>query len=86
MARPKIRVRFKYNIDTGEIEEFFVDDNQPSASEAAHDQRARAVASRLARAPDIRDAGPVRIAETEIHAPPSRSESQKDDATQTSKE
>ncbi len=61
--RPPVRIRFKYNIDTGEIEEFIIDDNAASASEEYHDKIARTVASRLGRNPDISDAGPGQLPE-----------------------
>lgn len=59
--RPRIRIQFKYNVDTGEIEEFIVDDNAMAASEAYHDEVAKAIAGRLGRHPDIDDAGPIRV-------------------------
>jgi len=59
--RPRVRIRFKYNVDTGEIEEFIIDDNAPAASEAYHDKVAQAIAGRLARHSEIEDAGPVRL-------------------------
>lgn len=59
--RPRIRIQFKYNVDTGEIEEFIVDDNARAASEAFHDKVAKAVAGRLGRRPDIDDAGPIPV-------------------------
>ncbi len=59
--RPPVRIRFKYNVDTGDIEEFIIDDNAAAASEAYHDKVARAIASRLGRESDIVDAGPVRL-------------------------
>ncbi|HEX5702662.1 MAG TPA: hypothetical protein VFX97_05550 [Pyrinomonadaceae bacterium] len=55
--RPAVRVSFKFNKDTGEIVEFIVDDNSPNASEEFHDRVAKAVSSRLARHPEIVDAG-----------------------------
>jgi len=55
--RPKIKVRFKYNIETGEVEEFIVDDNAPFASEEQHDQIARIIAQKISCHPDIYDAG-----------------------------
>lgn len=58
--RPKVRVRFKYNVDTGEIEEFIIDDNAPDRSESYHDQVARAFADPLGRHPEIEDAGRIR--------------------------
>ncbi|MDX9954943.1 MAG: hypothetical protein RBT75_12640 [Anaerolineae bacterium] len=59
-TRPRVRIRFRYNIDTGEIEEFIIDDQAATASEAYHDKVAHALASRLSRDPAIEDAGPVR--------------------------
>jgi len=61
--RPPVRIRFKYNVDTGEIEEFIIDDNAVSAGEEYHDKVAKSVAARLGRNPDITDAGPVRLPE-----------------------
>ncbi|MBN2332415.1 MAG: hypothetical protein JXO49_12575 [Deltaproteobacteria bacterium] len=55
--RPKVTIQFKYNMDTGEIEEFIVDDHASAASEQYHDQVAKAVAGRLGRNPEIADAG-----------------------------
>ncbi|HEY6190522.1 MAG TPA: hypothetical protein VIW80_22920 [Pyrinomonadaceae bacterium] len=63
--RPPIRISFKYNKDTGEIEEFIVDDNAPTASEALHDKIAEAISSRLGRRPEIEDAGNVRLPQIE---------------------
>ena len=61
--RPPVRIRFKYNIDTGEIEEFIIDDNAVTASEDYHDKVANVVAQHLAHEPHIEDAGPVRSLE-----------------------
>ena len=55
--RPRVRIRFRYNKETGEIEEFIIDDQAPAAPEAYHDKVARAIAGRLGRAPQIEDAG-----------------------------
>ncbi len=55
--RPRVTIRFRYNLATGEIEEFIVDDQAVTASEAYHDQVARAVAGCLDRRPQISDAG-----------------------------
>lgn len=63
--RPPIRVSFKYNKDTGEIEEFIVDDNAPTASETLHNRIAEAISSRLGRRPEIEDAGNVRLPQIE---------------------
>ena len=57
--RPPVRIRFKYNVDNGEVE-FIVDDNAASASEEYHEKVTRAVAGLLSRNPEIQDAGPVR--------------------------
>jgi plasmid stabilization system protein ParE len=66
--RPPIRISFKYNKDTGEIEEFIVDDNAPTASETLHDKVAEAISSRLGRRPEIEDAGNVRLPQIEPRA------------------
>ncbi|HEX8772804.1 MAG TPA: hypothetical protein VF735_04305 [Pyrinomonadaceae bacterium] len=63
--RPPIRISFKYNKDTGEIEEFIVDDNAPTASETLHNRIAEAISSRLGRRPEIEDAGNVRLPQIE---------------------
>jgi hypothetical protein len=57
--RPKVTISFKYNLDTGEIEEFIIDDHAPAARESYHDQVALSVASRLVANPEIADAGPA---------------------------
>ena len=62
--RPPVRIRFRYNRDTGDIEEFIIDDNAPAASEGYHDKIARLISSRLARSPEIEDAGPLRLDES----------------------
>jgi hypothetical protein len=56
--RPAVRIRFRYNKETGQIEELIVDDQAPEKSEDYHDKVAHAVASLLARQPEIEDAGP----------------------------
>jgi plasmid stabilization system protein ParE len=63
--RPPIRISFKYNKDTGEIEEFIVDDNAPTASETLHNKIAETISSRLGRRPEIEDAGNVRLPQIE---------------------
>lgn len=63
--RPPVRIRFKYNVDTGEIEEFIVDDNAASAPDSYHDAVARQVAGCLSRDVRLRDAGPGRLSEAE---------------------
>ena len=56
LTRPPIRIRLRFNIDTGEIE-FIIDDISPDRSEQYHDRIAHAIASFLDRNPEIRDAG-----------------------------
>jgi len=63
--RPRVRIRFKYNKDTGDIEEFIIDDNAPSASEEYHDKIAEAIAARLGSNPEIEDAGPIHLQQME---------------------
>jgi hypothetical protein len=58
-VRPPIRVRLRFNIDTGEIE-FIIDDISPDRSEDYHNKIAHTIASFLDRNPEIRDAGPIR--------------------------
>ncbi len=58
--RPPVRVRFRYNVDTGEIEEFIVDDNAPDRSEDYHNKVARAFAGQLSGNAEIEDAGRIR--------------------------
>jgi hypothetical protein len=58
--RPPVRIRFRFNLETGEIEEFIVDDQSPEASEDHHDEMARIVAGPLVRNPEIEDAGRIR--------------------------
>ena len=58
-ARPPIRIRFRFNMDTGEIE-FIIDDISPDRSEEYHNKVAHAIASFLDRNPEIKDAGAIR--------------------------
>ncbi|MET0648042.1 MAG: hypothetical protein ABW208_15605 [Pyrinomonadaceae bacterium] len=55
--RPSVRISFKYNKETGEIEDFIIDDSAPTASEEYHDSVARAVSKHLSRGAQIEDAG-----------------------------
>jgi hypothetical protein len=57
--RPPIRVRFHYNLETGDLE-FIVDDTEPDRSEDYHNKVADAIARFLARNPEIQDAGHIR--------------------------
>ena len=57
--RPSVRIRFRFDVETGEIE-LIVDDDSPDRSEEYHDKVAEAIASYLARHPDIEDAGAIR--------------------------
>lgn len=62
--RPPIKVRFHFNLETGEME-LIIDDNAPHLSEEYHDRIAAALASYLGRNPDIEDAGPRHLLEQE---------------------
>lgn len=57
--RPRVRICFRFNVDTGETE-FIIDDGSPDRSEEYHDNVAQAIASYLARRPEIEDAGAIR--------------------------
>ena len=57
---PGIKIKFSYNIDTGEIEQFIIDDQAPTASEDYHDKVANLIAQKLAKNPTIVDAGVIR--------------------------
>jgi len=59
--RPTIKVKFKYNIDTGQIEQFIIDDNAPTASEEYHDKVSKLIAQTLAKHPEVSDAGNIRF-------------------------
>ncbi len=59
--RPPVRVRFRYNLETGEVEEFIIDDNAPEQSEAYHDGVAEILAGRLGRRLEIQNAGAIRL-------------------------
>ncbi len=58
-SRPPVRIRFRFDIETGDVE-FIVDDNSPDRSDDYHDKVANAIASFLARHPEIQDAGHIR--------------------------
>jgi hypothetical protein len=67
MATPKrtpVTIRFRYNKESGEIEDFIIDDNTPNASEESHDKIADLIARQLGAKPDIEDAGPIRFGKT----------------------
>jgi hypothetical protein len=59
--RKPITIRFRFNQDTGQIEEFLIDDGDRTAPEAYHDRIARAIAGELFRRPEIVDAGEAAI-------------------------
>lgn len=85
--RPPVRIHFKYNIDTGDIEEFIIDDNAPAASEDYHDKIAKTIANELGHEPDIIDAGPVRLPQTQPQIKEiSPTEKEKDTLPEESKE
>jgi hypothetical protein len=56
-----ISIKFRFNKESGEIEDLIVDDNMPNASDSFHDQVAELIASQLGAKPLIRDAGPIRF-------------------------
>jgi len=56
--RPPVKIKFRFNLETGTVEQFIVDDNAVGASEDYHDRVALAVGDLLARNVEIRDAGP----------------------------
>ena len=56
--RPPVKIKFKYNLETGAIEQFIVDDNAAGASEEYHDQVALAIGDLLSRKAEIKDGGP----------------------------
>lgn len=59
--RKPVTIRFRFNKDTGQIEEFLIDDGDRAAPEAHHDKIARAIAGRLFRRPEIEDAGAASV-------------------------
>ena len=77
--RPPVRVRFRYNVDTGEIEEFLVDDNAPDRSEDYHDKVAQTFASQLGRNAQIEDAGRIRHQGAGEAAPETRQQDRQDE-------
>ena len=61
--RPPVKIKFRFNYETGRIEDFIIDDQAAGASEEYHDLVAEKIASLLAREPEIFDAGPRRRAQ-----------------------
>jgi len=55
--RKPVTIRFRFNKDSGEIEQFLIDDGDRAAPEEYHNKIARAIAGRLFRRPQIEDAG-----------------------------
>jgi hypothetical protein len=55
--RKPVTIRFRFNQDTGQIEEFLIDDHERAAPESYHDRIARAIAGQLFRNPQVVDAG-----------------------------
>jgi hypothetical protein len=53
--RKRVTVRFRFNQATGQIEEFLIDDDEPTAPEAYHDRIARAIAGQIFRRPRVID-------------------------------
>jgi hypothetical protein len=68
--RKPVTIRFRFNQNTGQIEEFLIDDQDRTAPEAYHDRMARAIAGRLFRNPQVVDAGPDAGATTAPEAAP----------------
>ncbi|MCW2247737.1 hypothetical protein M2352_003371 [Azospirillum fermentarium] len=66
-SRPPVRVRLRYNLLTGAVEEFLVDDFAADRSEQYHDRVAQVVASQLVRDPRVVDAG-ARLSASPGHA------------------
>lgn len=61
--RKPITIRFRFNQDTGQVEQFLIDDGDRAAPEEYHNRIARAIAGRLFRRPQIEDAGADAVAE-----------------------
>ena len=59
--RKPVTIRFRFNQDTGQIEEFLIDDGDRTAPEEYHNKIARAIAGRLFRRPEIADAGDAAV-------------------------
>ncbi len=57
--RPRVRVRFRFNVETGETD-FIIDDQSPDRSNQYHDAMAAAIAAYLSSNPQIEDAGAIR--------------------------
>jgi hypothetical protein len=54
-----VTIRFRYNKQTGEVEDLIVDDNAPNAPEEQHDRIAALIASQLGARATIEDAGSI---------------------------
>ncbi len=57
--RPPIRIRLRFDVETGETE-FIIDDDSPDRSDDYHDKVAQPIAAFLRRNPEIEDAGAIR--------------------------
>ena len=68
--RRPITIRFRFNQDTGQIEQFLIDDGDRTAPEAYHNRVAHAIAGRLFRRPEIEDAGLEAIPEIPANLTP----------------
>ncbi len=69
--RKPVTIRFRFNQDTGQIEEFLIDDHDRTAPESYHDRIARAIAGQLFRNPQVVDTGATA---TDVESPPTMSE------------
>lgn len=83
VSRPPVNIRFRFNIETGQIEDFIIDDNAIAADEDYHDRVAAKIAGLLANNPEIFATGPRRRAEALVDQHQSR-ENGKDRETLTS--
>jgi hypothetical protein len=63
-GRKPVTIRFRFNKESGEIEDLIVDDNAPNASEPYHDRVAELIARQLGAKARIQDAGPIRFDST----------------------
>ena len=75
-----VRIRFRFNKESGEIEDLIVDDNTPNASESFHDQVAELIASQLGAKAVIRDAGPIRFESQTPMNPADRNDGSRDES------
>lgn len=68
--RRPITIRFRFNTETGQIEEFLIDDGDRTAPESYHDQIAHMIAGELFRRPQVEDAGAESVYRIPSAVPP----------------